>query len=250
MRRNAKGSRNLLVIASAALALSVPSMMVPSWAQELESDALLDSNETWISCTMENSPCPESPTITSVTGEVDSVTVSWSWGDDLVIPENITQIVVRVEPVNVNSQGIERDIPRSNTSARIEGLNSGSDYTISVLGAAGVRLGAPSVVEEATLDEPSTGFPVVDAAMAKPQVTEGDVERIIVTLNDEASAESQAKDISADLPVAGVKVEDTQSLGAGNALINLTDAVSDADAAIIIDDLSTDPRVKAVEVDG
>ena len=49
MRRNAKGSRNLLVIASAALALSVPSMMVPSWAQELESDALLDSNETWIS---------------------------------------------------------------------------------------------------------------------------------------------------------------------------------------------------------
>jgi len=247
---SAKRARNLLVVTSAALALTVPSMMVPSWAQEMEPDALLDSNETWISCTMENSPCPTSPTITSVTGEVDSVTVSWSWGDDQIIPENITQIVIRVEPVNGNSPGTERKIPKSNSSARIDGLKSDSNYTISVLGADGERLGVPSVVEEATLADLSTGYPVVDAAMAKPQVTEGDVERLIVTLNDERSAESQAKDISADLPVAGVEVEDTQSLGAGNALINLTDAISDADAAIIMADLASDPRVKAVEVDG
>ncbi len=249
MRSTVKSVRHLIVFIGAALALSVPSTLAPSWAQEMESDQLLNSNETWLSCTVENSPCPESPAITSVTGEVDSVTVSWSWGEDRIIPADITQIVVRVEPVDVNSPGIEREIQISNTSARIEELSAGSNYTISVFGAAGVRLGVPSVVEEATLDEPSTGFPVVDAAMAKPRVTEGDVERLIVTLNDQSSAESQAKDISADLPVAGVEVEGTRSLGAGNALINLTNAVSDADAAIIIDDLSSDPRVKAVEVD-
>lgn len=96
-----------------------------------------------------------------------------------------------------------------------------------------------------------TGISTATGTEIKPQATPGDVTQLIVTLVDDEGrqAEVTTEDATADLPVAGVEVDDTQDLGAGNVRVDLTEGVSDADAARMIADLEADPRVASVEVD-
>jgi len=242
MQRSDKGIARLLgsVCSISLLAtLTLGAQVTSAGAEELPQSG------SWTPCATDVEPCPASPSILSVTGGVDSLTVSWSWGDDAVVPDEITSVVVRV-----NEDENEIVVPRSDSSVVIEELDPETNYALSVYGVSVNRLSVPAVATESTLAEPSTGSPVVDAVMAKPQASLGNVERLIVTLGDDRLVEAQADDIGSDLPVSGVSVEDTQALGEGNALINLSEGVSDSDAALIIHQLSSDPRVKSVEVDG
>ncbi len=96
-----------------------------------------------------------------------------------------------------------------------------------------------------------TAISTATGAEVTPQATPGDVTQLIVTLVDDEGrqAEATAEDATADLPVAGVEVDDSQDLGAGSVRVDLTEGVSDADAARMIADIEADPRVASVEVD-
>lgn len=86
------------------------------------------------------------------------------------------------------------------------------------------------------------------AANPGPEAEPGPVQGLIVTLKTPVATEAQAESVSSDLPVSNVEVTDTVDLGAGNALVELSEGVSEADAQAMIDDLEADPRVAAVEV--
>ncbi|MCF8537589.1 MAG: S8 family serine peptidase, partial [Candidatus Nanopelagicales bacterium] len=160
-------------------------------------------------------------------------------------PEGVTGVVVRVSPGDH-----EVEVESTAVAATVTELDPATDYTIELLSSVDGILGDPSEsFEVSTLSEVDTGSDVVDAASSKPMVTSGDVESLIVTVTPGSNSGSTATDASADLPVAGVDVEEAQDLGSSMARIDLSEGVSDADAAVIIDELEADPRVVSVEVD-
>jgi serine protease len=147
----------------------------------------------------------------------------------------VTDLVVRVSPGEH-----ELIVTATQTSATIQGLDSETQYLLTVTSAAGLQLGIPS--------DPLTATTLAATAL-KPQATPGDVSSLIVTLKTDQFTESVVANASSDLAVAGVSVEDTQDLGAGNARIELSTSVSDSDAQVMIADLEIDPRIASVEVD-
>lgn len=142
-------------------------------------------------------------------------------------------------------------VPRAELAATLTELEPGTEYLVTLLSSAGELVGEPSdAFAVTTLVDVDTGSPAVDAELVKPQATPGEVQSLIVTLtSDSASAEEQADAAASDLPVAGVVVDDTQGLGAGNVRVDLSQGVSEADAALMIADIESDPRVESVTVD-
>ncbi len=189
---------------------------------------------------------PAPPSITSSTATTDSIQVAWEWPGDGVAPEGVTAVIVRATPGDH-----ELIVPATETTALIEALDPDTEYAITVLAAADNQIGEPSEPNLATtLGLVDTGNDIVDEATMKPKASPGKVDRLIVTLKSDIDTEAQVESVSSDLPVGGVAVEDTQDLGTGSAVIDLDDGVSDADAALIINDLESDPRVASVERDG
>ena len=191
---------------------------------------------SWIECDSEDATaCPTSPTLTSVTSDSGQIFLSWTWGEETPVPTEVTDLVVRVSPGEH-----ELIVTATQTSATIQGLDSETQYLLTVTSAAGLQLGIPS--------DPLTATTLAATAL-KPQATPGDVNSLIVTLKTDRSTESVVASAASDLAVAGVSVEDTQDLGAGNARIELSTNVSDSDAQVMIADLEIDPRIASVEVD-
>ena len=191
---------------------------------------------SWIECDSEDATaCPTSPTLTSVTSDSGQILLSWTWGEETPVPTEVTDLVVRVSPGEH-----ELIVTATQTSATIQGLDSETQYLLTVTSAAGLQLGIPSDPLKAT---------TLAATALKPQATPGDVNSLIVTLKTDRSTESVVASAASDLAVAGVSVEDTQDLGAGNARIELSTNVSDSDAQVMIADLEIDPRIASVEVD-
>ena len=235
-------SRGFVATMAALLTLGMVSIAVPASAGAA---GAASSSASWIECSDAAAVCPVAPTLTSVTAGVDALTVAWTWGDDTPVPDDVTSVVLRVTPGD-----IEIEVPSTDTSVTIDGLLPSTDYSVTALSAAGVQLSTSSEpVTATTLVDVSTGSAVVDASAVKPLATPGEIENLIVTLKDDVATEAQADAVSDDLPIAGVSVDDTQDLGAGNARLDLSEGVSEADAAVIIDDLEADPRVESVEVD-
>ncbi len=202
------------------------------------------ASSLWIECDTENiSVCPTSPQVTSVNADASHIRVSWAWGNGTPVPVDVTGLVVRVSP-----GGFEAVVGQAESTVSIEGLDSGTEYSVTVLAASGLQLGVPSSPVIATTLAATPDAQAASGAF-KPQVSPGDVDRLIVTLIEDRSTELVAANAASDLPVAGVSVEDTQDLGAGNVKIVLSQGVSDSDARAIIADLETDPRVESVEVD-
>lgn len=185
------------------------------------------------------------PTITSATATTDGITVAWTWGVQEPVPTDVTSVVVRVEP-----GGLQITAPAADRTATISGLSPDTDYRVTVASARGSSEGASSEPFAATtLAEADTGSSVVDAASSLPRATPGDVTSLIVTLVSESAPTAQAQSATDDLPVAGVVVDETQDLGAGNVRVDLNEGVSESDAALMIADIEADPRVESAMVD-
>ena len=184
------------------------------------------------------------PSITSATATLDSVAVAWTWGDEATAPEGVTGVVVRVSPGDH-----EVEVESTAVAATVTELDPATDYTIELLSSFDGILGDPSEpFEVSTLSEFDTGSDVVDAASSKPMATSGDVTSLIVTLKSEAAPAAQAEAATDDLALSGVDVEETKELGATNVRVDLTEGVSDADAAVLIADIEDDPTVESVMV--
>ncbi len=184
------------------------------------------------------------PSITSATATLDSVAVAWTWGDEATAPEGVTGVVVRVSPGDH-----EVEVESTAVAATVTELDAATDYTIELLSSVDGILGEPSEpFEVSTLSEVDTGSDVVDAASSKPMATSGDVTSLIVTLKSEAAPAAQAEAATDDLALSGVDVEETKELGATNVRVDLTEGVSDADAAVLIADIEDDPTVESVMV--
>lgn len=188
---------------------------------------------------------PAAPEFDSATPTTDSITVAWTWGPDAPAPEGVSAIIVRAEP-----GGHELRAAPEYLSATVTGLDAGTEYSITLRSSAGDLVGEPSeAVIAATLAEVNTGSDVVDEAANRPAATPGDVSSLIVTLKDDAAPAAQAQAATEELPVSGVEVADTQDLGAGNVRVDLSEGVSGADAALMIEEIESDPAVESVIVD-
>ena len=243
-------SASALLLLSSGLAAPAASAIVPGSANFAPAPA--SASASWTDCDLEVLlGCPASPEITSVTAEVSQIHVSWAWPGEIQMPSDITELVVRVSPGD-----LEVVVATTESTVSIAELDSKTEYSVTVLAVSGFQLGVPSspatvATLAATLDEDSaendTGQS--EGGALKPQASPGDVDGLIVTLKDDYSTESVAANAASDLPIAGVAAEQTQDLGAGNAKIELSQGVSESDAQAIIVDLESDPRVESVEVD-
>ena len=181
----------------------------------------------------ESEACPLSPAISAITATQTSLTVAWTWGEDTPTPADVSHVILRVTPGD-----IEKVLPVSESSAVITGLEPNTEYTLTAQSAAGNQLGIES--------EPF-GATTLNLVQVKPTSTPGPVENLIVTLKSEQAVESTVTSASSDLPIADVSVTQTQDLGSGNALVELSSGVSDSDAQSIIDEIKSDPNVASVE---
>lgn len=188
---------------------------------------------------------PTAPEFDSGTPTPESITVAWTWGPQTPAPDDVTEVIVRAEP-----GGHEVRASRSAVSAVLEDLEPDTEYAITLESTAGDVGSEPTEpVLIRTLPGVDTGSVVVDAAARRPVATPGEVSSLIVTLTTTAAPTVQAEQATDELPVAGVAVEETQDLGAGNVRVDLTEGVSDADAALMIAEIESDPRVASVSVD-
>ncbi|NQW32510.1 MAG: fibronectin type III domain-containing protein, partial [Actinomycetales bacterium] len=248
MSRRITVSASALLLLSSGLATPAASAIVPGSA----SFAPAPAPASWTDCDLEVLlGCPASPEITSVTAEVSQIHVSWAWPGETQMPSDITELVVRVSPGD-----LEVVVAQTESTVSIAELEPETEYSVTVLAVSGFQLGVPSnpatvATLAATLDEDSAEGNAYgsEGEALKPQASPGDVDGLIVTLKDDHSTESVAANAASDLPIAGVAAEQTQDLGAGNAKIELSQGVSESDAQAIIVDLESDPRVESVEVD-
>ena len=238
------GSVSALLLLSSGLVAPAASAIIPGSASSAPA--------SWIDCDIEFFlDCPDSPEITSFTSETSKIHVSWAWPGETQISADITQLVVRVSPSE-----LEVVVAPTESTISIAELDPKTEYSVTVLAISGLQLGVPSspvtvVTLPATLDgDPSqSSAGVKEGDVLKPQASSGDIDGLIVTLKDDSTTESVAANAASDLPVAGVTVEETQDLGAGNAKIELSQGVSRSDAQAMIVDLESDPRVESVELD-
>ena len=246
MSRRITVSASALLLLGSGLAAPAASAIVPGSASFAPAPA------SWTDCDLEVLlGCPASPEITSVTAEVSQIHVSWAWPGETQMPSDITELVVRVSPGD-----LEVVVAHTESTVSIAELEPETEYSVTVLAVSGFQLGVPSnpatvATLAATLDEDSAEGNAYgsEGEALKPQASPGDVDGLIVTLKDDHSTESVAANAASDLPIAGVAAEQTQDLGAGNAKIELSQGVSESDAQAIIVDLESDPRVESVEVD-
>lgn len=216
----------------------------PAGTADPTAAATPDTTAAWVECPDTSTECPVAPVGVSTTATVDVVQVAWEWPDGAAAPEGVTSVLVRVSPGDH-----EVVVDAAETTVAVEGLDAETEYSITILAAAGDRLSVPSApVLVTTLALVDTGSDVVDSAMMKPVATSGDVESLIVTLVSGPDTSVQAEQATDDLPLAGVSASATQDLGDDTAVIDLSEGVSDADAALIIRDLEADPTVESVSV--
>jgi len=90
-------SRRITVSASALLLLS--SGLAAPAASAIVPGSASFAPASWTDCDLEVLlGCPASPEITSVTAEVSQIHVSWAWPGEIQMPSDITELVVRVSP--------------------------------------------------------------------------------------------------------------------------------------------------------
>ena len=112
-----------------ALLLLVAGVFTPSLAATESGD----SPQTWIQC--DNAilaSCPEPPEISAITSAQTSLQVSWTWGQDTPTPSDITDLVLRVAPGD-----IQVVIPMESRGTEITGLEPNTEYTLTAQSAAG-----------------------------------------------------------------------------------------------------------------
>jgi len=174
---------------------------------EHPNDAPQININSWIECDSEDATaCPTSPTLTSVTSDSGQIFLSWTWGEETPVPTEVTDLVVRVSPGEH-----ELIVTATQTSATIQGLDSETQYLLTVTSAAGLQLGIPS--------DPLTATTLAATAL-KPQATPGDVNSLIVTLKTDRSTESVVASAASDLAVAGVSVEEPKTLAPATHELN------------------------------
>lgn len=189
------------------------------------------------------SPAP--PEFDSATPTSDAITVAWTWGPETPAPAEVTSVVVRAEP-----GGHLIRASRTEFATTLTDLDPDTEYVVTLTSITGDVTGEPTdPVSIRTLPALDTDSDVVDAASSRPLATPGDVSSLIVTLTTTVAPAAQAEQATEELPVAGVVVEDTQDLGAGNVRVDLNEGVSEADAAVMMAEIESDPRVASVSVD-
>jgi len=226
-------TRRFVAAIGAVLLLSAGVSAPASANQDSENADSGSSSQAWTQCDdTESEACPLSPAISAITATQTSLTVAWTWGGDTPTPADVSHVVLRVTPGD-----IEKVLPATESAVEITGLEPGTDYSITATGAAGNQLGLES--------EPFLAK-TLSVVQVKPTSTPGTVENLIVTLKSNQSVEPTVASASDDLPLAGVSVTQTQDLGSGNALIELSQGVSESDAQVIMEEIQADPAVLSV----
>ena len=70
----------------------------------------------------ESEACPLSPAISAITATQTSLTVAWTWGEDTPTPADVSHVILRVTPGD-----IEKVLPVSESSAVITGLEPNTE---------------------------------------------------------------------------------------------------------------------------
>ena len=150
MSRRITVSASALLLLSSGLAAPAASAIVPGSASFAPAPA------SWTDCDLEVLlGCPASPEITSVTAEVSQIHVSWAWPGETQMPSDITELVVRVSPGD-----LEVVVAHTESTVSIAELEPETEYSVTVLAVSGFQLGVPSnpatvATLAATLDEDS-----------------------------------------------------------------------------------------------
>ncbi|HEY7822928.1 MAG TPA: S8 family serine peptidase, partial [Acidimicrobiia bacterium] len=161
-----------------------------------------------------------------------SITVEWSWEELRKDSDDITDVLIRVMPSDE-----EYVVSADDASAQISALAPQTDYAVTVYSIRGQQLSLASNTVR------------IVTPRIKKLADRGDVSRLVVQTWSDDNPKAATEAASADLPVEGVGVAGVHDIGSDSVVLELSSGISDADAAEIVADLESDPRVESVEVD-
>ncbi len=225
--------------ASPSAAPSASPSALPSASASPSPSPSASPSETsgWRECSLESQEqdqvaCPPAPAVSVNEVLATGITVEWSWDAPPSDLEGITDVLIRVSP----SDG-EFKVPAEEVSTEITELQPQTDYSITAYSIRGQQLSLASTPVRITTPK------------LKKLADSGDVSRLIVETWSDNNPKAATTAATGDLPVDGVDVADVQDIGNDSVVVQLSSGISDADAAEIVADLESDPRVESVEVD-
>ncbi|MCH9737717.1 MAG: hypothetical protein K0U42_03035 [Actinomycetia bacterium] len=100
------------VAAIGALLLLTAGISAPASAnQDSDNADSASSSQAWTQCDgTESEACPLSPAISAITATQTSLTVAWTWGEDTPTPADVSHVVLRVTPGDIEKVVLPRTL--------------------------------------------------------------------------------------------------------------------------------------------